>query len=600
MKALKRLYIVIPALLLVASFIGLFLTRGSMANLPSRRNRGVARNTLDTLVDQSSWQTIEALAPLAMSAEEKRLARDAQRLADHDVDQAFAQALRQATLDIRSLTGNALAAQQKVARLQAVVKDDQAKVNSLAAALKDAPAATAATISDDLDATKAQLQLDIDELADANQDLAHLSGDHRDEIQRELNARQAAMKKLEEQSDASGPSSVQTANRYRTLSGRISALFDQHTRMDSIEQAQAKANSDAKALAAQKTPVEAKLNAGSAANSQDTAIKSRTARLAQMHTLSQIRNILEDRIETQTQLSAVYGRWLDQLKRQRQIVIHLILRSVAAIAFLLLCSALISVAIGKVIDRLKIDRRTGHTLRTIAGLAIQITTLLLVVLIIFGVPSQMPTILGLVTAGLTVVFQDFILAFFGWFVLMGKNGIRVGDWVEINGVGGEVVEVGLFRTTLLETGNWTDKGHPTGRRIDFMNGFAIRGQYFNFSTSGQWLWDEIQVNIPSGPHSYQMIEDIHDAVQQETEKSTRLAVLEWQRATGAHDLSQFSAEPSVDMRPAASGIGLIVRYVTRASDRFSVRNRLYQLVIELMQKREEAAALEEEEKKAKP
>ena len=57
---------------------------------------------------------------------------------------------------------------------------------------------------------------------------------------------------------------------------------------------------------------------------------------------------------------------------------------------------------------------------------------------IFWPPSQVPTILGLATAGVTVVFQDFILAFFGWFVLMGRNGISVGDWVEINSVGGEV------------------------------------------------------------------------------------------------------------------------------------------------------------------
>jgi len=62
---------------------------------------------------------------------------------------------------------------------------------------------------------------------------------------------------------------------------------------------------------------------------------------------------------------------------------------------------------------------------------------------------------------------------------MGKNGIRVGDLVEINSVSGEVTEVGLINTTLLETGNLADKGLPTGRRISFINSFAIRGQYFN-------------------------------------------------------------------------------------------------------------------------
>ena len=203
-------------------------------------------------------------------------------------------------------------------------------------------------------------------------------------------------------------------------------------------------------------------------------------------------------------------------------------------------------------------------------------------LVVFGAPSQVPTILGLGAAGLTVVFQDFILAFFGWFILMGKNGIRVGDWVEINGVGGEVVEIGLFRTALLETGNWTDKGHPTGRRVTFINNFAITGQYFNFSTTGQWMWDEITVNIPPALDPAKTIEAIHNTVMKETEKDAALAEQEWQNTTGHNGLSQFKATPSVDMRPASSGVDIVVRYVIRAGDRFETRNRLYQSVIDLL------------------
>lgn len=586
MKALKSLSIVVPAALLIAALVGLFLTRGSMANLPFLRGRVPSKGNIDSLVDQRPWQTIETLSPLAISAEEKRQARDAERLADHEVDQAFAQALRQAALDAHTPTGDALKVQQKVTRLQAVVKDDQDRVASLTAALKVPSTKPDAPTSDDLDLAKAQLQLDTDNLNDVSDELARLSGDNRNEIQRELATRQAAMKKREEQAESAGPSAMQTARGYRTLAGRVSAWFDQRNRSDLIATAKAQADADAASLAAQQADVEKKINAPFSSDEQNTSAKSRVARLAELHTLSQIRSILDDRVQTQKQLSGVYQRWLDQVGRQHQIVFHLILQSIAAISLLLLCSALITIMVGKLLDRLTIDRRTLLTLRTVAVLTIQIITLLLVVLIIFGVPNQMPTIIGLVTAGLTVVFQDFILAFFGWFVLMGKNGIRVGDWVEINGVGGEVVEIGLFRTAVLETGNWTDNGHPTGRRTNFTNSFAIRGQYFNFSTSGQWLWDEIQVNVPSGPQGYKMIEAIHHAVQQETEKSSQLAVKEWQRATGNHDLSSFSLEPSVDMRPASSGLDVIVRYVTRAADRFKMRNRIYQTVIDLMQKEE--------------
>lgn len=588
MKALKSLWIAVPAALLLGSLIGIFLTRGSMTNLPFLRGKSLSGNGVDSLVDQRPWQTIEALSPLAVSTEEKRLAREAQRLADHEVDQAFAQALRQAALETRTLTGDALMLQQKVAALQAVIKEDQARVDALVAASKGVnPPGT-----DELDIAKAQLQLDTDQLNDVSEDLATVSGDKRGQIQQELTAREAAMKKYDEQGDITGPSSSQSARRYGTLYGRVSAWFDQRTRMDSIAQAQAQANADAIALSGQHAEIEKKLTKADSAYTQDTGAKSRVAHLAQMHSFAQIHSLLDDRIQTQKQLAIVYGRWHDQVGRQRQIVVHLILQSTALIAFLLLCSAILSAGIRRLLNRLPLGYRNLQTLRTVSNLAIQLITALLVLLVIFGVPSQTPTILGLVTAGLTVVFQDFILAFFGWFALMGRNGIRVGDWVEINGVGGEVVEIGLFRTSLLETGNWTDNGHPTGRRINFINSFAIRGQYFNFSTSGQWLWDEIHVNIPSGPKSYQIIEAIHSAVQQETQKSTKLAISEWQRATGTHDLSNFSAEPSVDMRPAASGIDVIVRYVTRAADRFNVRNRLYQTVIDLMQKMGSAAPTE--------
>src|SRR5260221_9242758 len=110
--------------------------------------------------------------------------------------------------------------------------------------------------------------------------------------------------------------------------------------------------------------------------------------------------------------------------------------------------------------------------------------------------------IGIVGAGLTVALKDFIVAFFGLLMLMGLNGIRLGDWVEINGVSGEVAELGMFHTVLMETGNWSDAGHPTGRRVTVPNNFAIGGQLLHFSTSGQRLWGEPHGGVPPrpGPH----------------------------------------------------------------------------------------------------
>jgi hypothetical protein len=130
---------------------------------------------------------------------------------------------------------------------------------------------------------------------------------------------------------------------------------------------------------------------------------------------------LHDRLGAQKELAALYGRWGEQVELQRKIVIHLILQSVAWIAAICILVILAGWGVQLALERIVHDARQRQTLKTVLNLATQLVGVLLILLVIFGIPQQMPTILGLVTAGLTVVFQDFILAFCGWFVLMGPT-----------------------------------------------------------------------------------------------------------------------------------------------------------------------------------
>ena len=282
----------------------------------------------------------------------------------------------------------------------------------------------------------------------------------------------------------------------------------------------------------------------------------------------------------------MYSKWADQVLLQHRIVLHLILQSSALIALILICMILCDATVRRVMDNPALDRKRMHTLRTILEVSVQAIGVLFILFVLFGPPRQITTVLGLATAGFTIALQDFILAFFGWFALMGKNGMRLGDWVEINGVGGEVTEIGMIYTTLLETGDLAEKGHPTGRRITFINSFAIRGQFFNFSTHGQWMWDEITVPVPASANTQEMIESIQEAVVGETAVNADVAEEEWKRGTRGDGLSRFSATPVVNLRPSGSNIDIQVRYVTRASERFELRNRLYQHVVDLLQKQE--------------
>jgi small-conductance mechanosensitive channel len=240
------------------------------------------------------------------------------------------------------------------------------------------------------------------------------------------------------------------------------------------------------------------------------------------------------------------------------------------------------------VSRLPMDRRQIQSLHTVTRVSWQFIALLLILLVIFGPPGQLGTFLGLAGAGLTVALKDFIVGFIGWFVLMGKNGIRLGDWVEINGVTGEVVEIGPFHTVLLETGNWTDSGHPTGRRVTFTNSFAIEGHYFNFSTTGQWLWDELTVVLPTGKDPYPIVEAIRKKVEEETRESGQQAEQEWRRAASSRDMSGFSAVPAISVKPVLGGVEVAVRYITRANERFTLRSKLNRAAVQLLGGKEES------------
>jgi len=559
-----------------------------MAHLSFLRNG--ARNSIgSSLVDTRPWQTAQTLASLAVTAEENEYARRAEHLADHAVDQAFAAALRQAQLDAqhRKLTGEALALQQKISQLEKIRDQDQETVDKLSAkptAGQQKQKAAPAQGGNALQVAKAQLGLDNDELSDAQRDLERASGDTAARIQDELAAHEQSMQKYDSQV-ASGQSAVISMAHNQTLAARIGAWFKQSQREALIEQAQQQALADVQSITAQHNALEARANSSAASG----ANADQSAEIASLHDRSAERQILsidDDRLQTHQRLAAVYGDWVAQVRLQHRIVAHMILSSLMGILLILIAMLICDALIRHLMDRPALDRRQMRTLRSVLQLAVQVVGFILILFVIFGAPRQTPTILGLTTAALTIALQDYIIAFLGWFRLMGKSGIHVGDWVEINNVSGEIVDFRLMTTTLLEA----NQGFLTGRRITFMNSYAIRGQYFNFSTAGQWTWEEITAAVPATADVHELVQRVEQVVTEETGENFRRAKEEWSRGIRTAGPRGLDLGPTVNLRPSGSGIELHVRYITPASARFELRNRLYQRIVELLHSPAEPAA----------
>ena len=523
------------------------------------------------LVDDRLLQTARRLFVLADTSEEQQLANEALRLSDHELDQAFATELRQAQSVPLPVTGPLEQLTARISTLKGRLQSYERRIAQLSSQAADDSHA-----GDELAVLKAQQALDQDELEDAQQDLTRQGGDRHALLERALQEHESIQHQPAPQARPSA------ADKGSTIFEQTGIWLDLNGRDHQIVAARNQAASRSSALLRQHENLEAhpQPSRSSTGSNGPDGTQAAVARLKLLSNQQKTLTEYDKRIQDCRQLGDIYGRWSTLVEARRSTALHSLLGSVAAVLAILLAVIFGNRAIGHAFRQT--DRRRLHQLRTVSKLAVGLTGWAIILLIVFGPPTQMTTVIGLATAGLTVALKDFIVGFLGWFVLLGRNGIHLGDWVEIEGVGGEVIEIGLLRTVLLEVGNWAATGHPTGRRVAFLNSFAIEGHFFNFSTAGQWLWDQLEITLPSGGDAYRMADQIADVVNRETEAEVRQAEEDWQRVTSQYGIREFSAKPALELRPSTAGLQVAVRYITRAPQRYEVKARLYHRVVDLL------------------
>ncbi len=599
MKPAQKVLAVVLVLLLAASIFGLLRTRqpAGTPTVGSATNGAAAAQ--GPLVDQSPLLTAQSLAKLPNLAEEEPFAKEALQHADHEMDLAYAAAEREAEEHPPVLSAQAEEIQARLKSAEDALDADNALVTRLTADDAKATGARKDALDDQLILATAHQEEHQDEVDDAKADLERAGGDPKSRIEAMMQEHKASS----EATDALKVN-VTAAVDQAGLIHRFQQWMGLHQKQLLLWQAKAAAESQVAWLSAKHNQVEAQIDAvkknaaraggpvepgeqsgkgaGSGNLSHDDSaamVKAAKSRSGQQKAMASF----DKRIDDEKQLADNYGKWIQVVAGNQKAVIHRALIGFIVILGILIVGVFFESWLEILLGKTALDRRQVETLRGVTRVSIQVLAVLLILLVLLGPPTQLGTFLGLAGAGLTVALKDFIVGFLGWFVLMGKNGIRLGDWVEINGVTGEVVELGMFHTVLLETGNWTDSGHPTGRRVTFTNSFAIEGHYFNFSTSGQWLWDELQVVLPAGRDPYPVVDAIQKKVLEATAESAKLAEKEWQGVAQSRDAARsLTAAPAISVKPVVGGVEIAVRYITRANERYQLRAKLNQAAVDLL------------------
>jgi len=603
MKTTKQIATIILVILLGVIAYGLFRTGGSMTTSQVTARVDQSHAAHGPAIDQSSLYAARTLAQMPTSAEELPLAQEALRLGDREMDLAFAAAVSDAREHPAVLSAEAKQIQARLQNAEKALDRDKARVEQLTTASAKASDAKKDALDDQLQQAKVQAELDQDEVDNAKQELTDAGGEAQGRIEELIKEHEAASSVADttKVNTSTPPDSHGLVRHYLRWS-------ELHAKTKLLRQAKQEAESAAAAFTTKRAGLQSSINTktqtvpdkvqsgstgGSGSPSDEKSANPPSESSADVVNATKRRSAAvkaltntDERIEDQKRLAETYRKWMEVVAAQEGAVIHRGLRGAAIIVAILLIGIFFDSWLKSLLGKVKLDSRQAETLHAVISTTLQIIALGLILLVIFGPPGQLGTFLGLAGAGLTVALKDFIVSFFGWFVLMGRNGIRLGDWVEINGVTGEVAELGMFHTVLLETGNWTDSGHPTGRRVTFTNNFAIEGHYFNFSTSGQWLWDELTLVVDSSQSPYPIVDALQKAVVEATSQSAGEAEKEWKNAAHSRNVGALSAAPAINLKPVGGGVEIAVRYITRASERYAMRSRLYQAAVNLISKKD--------------
>ncbi len=194
--------------------------------------------------------------------------------------------------------------------------------------------------------------------------------------------------------------------------------------------------------------------------------------------------------------------------------------------------------------------------------------------------SGVYTTLGLAGAGITFALREVIVSFAGWFAILFGDFFKVGDRVLLGGIKGDVVDLGVLRTTLMEIGGWVDGDQYNGRIVRVANSFIFTSPVYNYSAHFNFVWDEIHIPIRFGS-DVGLVKRIINRVADEVLGDVSVQAKEaWYDMRKKFRLEDAALEHRVFMRFDDNWIEFSLRYVVDIRMRRTVTDLLYTRLLE--------------------
>lgn len=187
---------------------------------------------------------------------------------------------------------------------------------------------------------------------------------------------------------------------------------------------------------------------------------------------------------------------------------------------------------------------------------------------------------GVAGAGIAFALQEVIASLAGWLAVSFGDFYRPGDRIQLGGIRGDVIDVGMLRTTLMECGQWVSGDQYNGRIVRVANSFVFKEPVFNYSADFPFVWDEVMVPLKYGSDYHYAKELLARVADEVVGDYARNAESAWRGVVRKFIIDDAKVTPTVSLSANENWIELTLRYVVDYKGRLRTKDALFTRILE--------------------
>lgn len=284
--------------------------------------------------------------------------------------------------------------------------------------------------------------------------------------------------------------------------------------------------------------------------------------------------------------SANLGRWREMINAQTAANLRALAVGLGGLAIIFGVVAFGAVLWRRLLFRYVHDRQRRQQLLQVRRVTV---TVIVALVLVFDFSNQfgaLATILGFAAAGIALALQNVIMSMAGYLYVSGRYGIRVGDRVQISGINGDVLEIGLFKLTMLELSGEANGQQPTGRVVIFPNSvvFQTTGNFFRQVPGANFTWNEFKISL-APDCDYRLVEQhLLEIVDQVYSRYRESVQREYQNMERNLSIRAEPPKPMCRLQFSETAIELILRYPVRIESTAEIQDEVARRVVDTLGK----------------